>query len=161
MAEATNQGPSANLANYRPTKFFTKHNHERKWLLIDAEGQRVGRLATKIAMFLRGKHKPSFTPHDDVGDFVAVINCEKAIFHGNEKSRKKNYYKHTGYKGGLKTRSGDEMFERAPHKVIELAVKGMMPRGPLGRKMRSKLKVYAGAEHPHRAQNPEPVNLDK
>ncbi len=161
MAETSeNQGESASLANFRPTKHFTRHVHERKWLLIDAEGQSVGRLATRIAMILRGKHKPTYTPHDDVGDFVVVINAEKVIFRGNEKTKKKNYYKHTGYKGGLKTRTAEEMLERAPHKVIELAVKGMMPRGPLGRRMRKKLKVYAGAEHPHKAQKPEVLKID-
>lgn len=159
MAEENNKGGMEPLVNVRPTKHFSRDEAERKWLLIDAEGQRVGRLASRIASFLRGKHKPTFTPHADTGDFVVVINAEKAVFHGNDKINKKRYNKHTGYLGHMKKRSAAEMFERSPHKVIELAVDGMMPRGALAHQMMKKLKIYAGPEHPHRAQNPERVEL--
>lgn len=148
------------LQNVRPTRHFTSKTQERKWLLVDAEGQSVGRLATQLAMILRGKHKPTFTPHDDVGDFVVVINAEKVELRGNMKVAKKKYYKHTGWLGHLKERSAQEMLQRSPHKVIELAVKGMLPRGALGNRQLKKLKVYAGPEHPHKAQNPEPFKID-
>ena len=155
-APATGMEP---LVNLRPTKHFTREKVERRWVLIDAKGQRVGRLATRIATILRGKNKPTFTPHDDVGDFVVVINADHVVFHGNEKAAKKRYYKHTGYMGHLKSRTAEEMLARSPHKVIELAVWGMLPRGALANRLIKKLKVYAGPDHPHRAQRPEPLEL--
>ena len=163
MAEenATSEGKGMEpLANVGATKSFRRDNTERKWLLVDAEGQSVGRLATQVATLLRGKHKPTFTPHDDVGDFVVIINASKAEFRGNEKAKKKIYFKHTGYLGNAKRRTGEEMMAKKPEKVIELAVWGMMPRGALANAQRKKLKIYAGAEHPHKAQNPEPVKMD-
>ena len=147
------------LVNVRPTKHFTREKVERKWIVVDAKGQRVGRLATRIATILRGKDKPTFTPHDDVGDFVVVVNADQIVLHGNEKAAKKRYYKHTGYAGHLKTRTGEEMLALSPHKVIELAVWGMLPRGALANRLIKKLKIYAGAEHPHRAQRPESLEL--
>ncbi len=159
MAEETSNGAEKRgmepLVNVRPTKHFKREDAERKWLLVDAEGQTVGRLATQIATLLRGKHKPNYTPHTDSGDFVVVVNAEKVVFRGNNKVSKKRYYKHTGYVGHLKERTGVEMLDRAPHKVIELAVKGMIPRGALANQLMKKLKVYAGPEHPHKAQKPE------
>lgn len=147
------------LVNLRPTKHFTREKVERKWVLVDARGHRVGRLASRIATILRGKNKPTFTPHDDVGDFVVVINADKVVFQGNEKAAKKRYYKHTGYMGHLKSRTAEEMLARAPHKVIELAVWGMLPRGALANRLIKKLKVYGGSDHPHRAQRPEAIEI--
>ncbi len=128
---------------------------ERKWYVIDATGKRVGRLATEIATLLRGKHKPEYTPHVDTGDFVVVINAEKVVFTGN-KLTKKVYYRHSGYPGGLKQTRAIDMLRNHPERVIEYAVKGMLPHNSLGRKQITKLKVYAGAEHPHQAQQPIP-----
>jgi len=130
----------------------------RQWHLIDAEGKTLGRLATEVARRLRGKHKPEFTPHVDTGDYVVVINAEKVHVTGNKMSDKM-YHHHTGYIGNLKSISLEKQLEKRPEKVIQLAVKGMMPRGPLGRAMLSKLKVYAGSEHPHAAQQPQPLEL--
>lgn len=155
VEEIQKRGGLPKLVNVRATPHFTPLNTERKWLLIDATGQHVGRIATVIASLLRGKHKPTFTPHADAGDFVVVINADKVVFFGNEKASKKVYFKHTGYIGHAKTRSGTEMLAKSPHKVIQLAVKGMLPRGALGHQMQKKLKIYAGAEHPHAAQQPE------
>ena len=126
---------------------------ERKWYLIDAEGEILGRLATKIANILRGKNKPEFTPHVDTGDFVVVINAEKIQVTGN-KETDKIYYHHTGYPGGLKAASVKEVREKAPEKLIENAVRGMLPHNTLGDEQFQKLKVYAGNEHPHAAQKP-------
>ncbi len=154
------RGGLEKLVNARATKFYTRRDHERKWLVVDAEGQRVGRLATRIATILRGKHKPTFTPHDDVGDFVVVVNAEKVVFRGNDKVNKQTYYKHTGYMGHLKSRTAAEMLERAPHKVLELAVKGMLPKGALANSHMKKLKIYKGPEHPHKAQKPEVLKID-
>lgn len=159
MAEETANKGEQTLANVRPTKHFTRADAERKWLLVDAQGQSVGRLCTQIANLLRGKHKPTFTRHDDAGDFVVVINAAAVEFRGNEKAHKKTYYKYTGYTGNLKKRTATEMLERNPEMVVKLAVKGMVPRGALGNRMLKKLKVYAGPEHPHKAQKPEPVKL--
>jgi large subunit ribosomal protein L13 len=159
MAEEIANKGGQKLANLRPTQHFTRHESERNWLVVDAKGQSVGRLCTQIANLLRGKHKPTFTPHDDVGDFVVVINAADVEFRGNEKAAKKVYYKYTGYTGNLKQRTGAEMLERKPEMVIKLAVKGMIPRGALGSRMLKKLKVYAGAEHPHQAQGPELFKL--
>ncbi len=128
---------------------------ERKWYIVDAAGKRVGRLATEIATILRGKHKPEFTPHVDTGDFVIVINAEKVVFTGN-KLEKKFYYRHSGYPGGLKAVKAADMLQRHPERVMEKAVRGMLPHNRLGDDQYRKLKVYAGSEHPHAAQKPEP-----
>ena len=134
------------------------HEVEQKWLLVDAEGQTLGRMATAIATRLRGKHKAEYTPHVDTGDFVVVINADKVTVTGN-KAKDKIYYAHSGFPGGLKSISFEKLLQKAPERVIKLAVKGMLPRNSLGRAMFKKLKVYAGAEHPHTAQQPESVNL--
>lgn len=135
--------------------YMAKANEvERKWYVIDAEGKVLGRLASEIASVLRGKRKPIFTPHVDCGDFVIVINADKVVLTGN-KLHQKNHAYHTGYPGGRKEVSYAEMMEKRPEKVIELAVKGMLPKNRLGRKMIKKLKVYTGNEHPHAAQAPE------
>jgi len=131
---------------------------EREWHLVDAEGKTLGRLATEIARRLRGKHKPIYTPHVDTGDFIVVINAEKIHVTGR-KAQDKNYYWHSGYPGGIKQASFTQMIDRAPTRVLELAVKGMLPKNPLGRAMFKKLKVYAGAEHKHAAQQPRPLEL--
>lgn len=143
------------IVNDRPTKHWGRDRHERKWLQVDATGQTVGRLSTQIASLLRGKHKPTYTPFDDVGDFVVVINARDVVFRGNNKVGKKMYYKHTGFRGGLKSRTAQVMLNESPHKVLELAIRGMIPRGALGNRMMKKLKIYAGPEHPHKAQCPE------
>ncbi len=131
---------------------------ERTWYVIDAENQIVGRLASQVASILRGKHKPSFTPHVDTGDFVIVVNADKARFSGN-KENDKLYYSYSGYPGGLKTRTVKEMRERRPEHLVRNAVKGMLPKGPLGRQMLKKLKVYAAPTHPHEAQKPQVLEL--
>lgn len=131
---------------------------DQNWLLIDADGMTLGRMAALIATRLRGKHKPEYTAHVDTGDYVVVINAEKVRVTGN-KTKDKMYYSHTGHPGGLKTASFAEMRDRSPAKLIELAVKGMLPRSPLGRAMLRKLKVYAGAQHPHAAQQPQPIEI--
>lgn len=133
---------------------------EREWYLVDAEGQTLGRLATQIADRLRGKGKPAFTPHVDTGDFVVVVNAEKVHVTGNKLADKK-YYKHSGYPGGLRTRSLREQLDRQPTEVLRAAVKGMLPRNRLGRAQLTKLKIYAGPEHPHEAQAPKPLPLVK
>lgn len=129
----------------------------RSWYLVDATNKTLGRLATEIAVRLRGKHKPEFTPHVDTGDYIIVINAEKIAVTGN-KSSDKVYYHHTGYPGGIKSATFEKMIQKAPERIIEIAVKGMLPKGPLGRAMFLKLKVYAGAEHPHSAQQPQPLD---
>jgi large subunit ribosomal protein L13 len=133
-------------------------NVEHNWLLVDAEGQTLGRIATEIATRLRGKHKPEYTPHVDTGDFVVVINAEKVRVTGN-KAKDKMYHHHTGFPGGLKSFSFEKLIDRAPDRVLKLAIKGMLPRTPLGRAMFKKLKVYAGNEHPHVAQQPQALQL--
>ena len=130
----------------------------RQWHVIDAEGKTLGRMATEIARRLRGKHKPEYTPHVDTGDYIVVINAEKIHVTGRKMSDK-IYHHHTGYIGNLKSISLEKLLARRPEKVIQLAVKGMMPRGPLGRAMFAKLKVYAGPEHPHAAQQPQALEL--
>lgn len=132
---------------------------EREWLLVDAEDMVLGRLATQVAQILKGKTKPTYTPHVDVGDFVIVINAEKIRLTGN-KADQKNYYSHSGYQGGLKETSFKDMLAKHPERVIEKAVKGMLPKNTLGRAMGMKLKVYAGSEHPHAAQNPRKIELE-
>lgn len=130
----------------------------RDWYLIDAEGKTLGRMASEIARRLRGKHKPIYTPHVDTGDYIVVINAEKVRVTGN-KLKDKIYYRHTGYVGNLKSISLEKLLQKAPERVIQHAVKGMLPRNPLGRAMFKKLKVYAGPEHPHQAQQPKPLDL--
>ncbi len=136
-----------------------KSDVERKWWVVDLEGQTVGRAASQIATVLRGKHKPTFTPHVDTGDFVICINADKVVFTGN-KLDTKVYYRHSGYPGGLDHISAKELLERKPERVIYYAVKGMLPRNKLGRAMIKKLKIYADDEHPHAAQVPETLELD-
>ena len=132
----------------------------RDWYIVDADGQILGRLATQIADRLRGKGKPQFTPHVDTGDFVVVVNAEKIAVTGN-KLDDKLYYRHSGYPGGLRSRTFDEMQRRRPEEIIRLAVKGMMPRNRLARKQLTKLKIYAGPEHPHAAQKPQPMEIKR
>jgi len=144
----------------KPTRHFTSRDVERKWVLVDAKGKSLGRMASQVASILRGKNKPSFTPHGDVGDFVVVINAAQVEMRGNEKLFKTMHHKHTGYYGNMKSWRAADIRERFPAKLIELAVGGMVPRGPLGNRVLKKLKVYAGAEHPHAAQKPEPVELE-
>lgn len=131
---------------------------EREWYVVDATDLTLGRLATQVASVLRGKHKPEYTPYEDVGDFVIVINAEKIQVTGR-KLDQKAYYHHTGYPGGIKSISLRKQLQKHPERVIEHAVKGMLPRGPLGRRQFKKLKVYAGPEHPHQAQLPKPLPI--
>ncbi|AVV33552.1 50S ribosomal protein L13 [Cobetia sp. cqz5-12] len=131
---------------------------QRDWFVVDAAGKTLGRMATEIARRLRGKHKAEYTPHVDTGDYIVVINAEKVAVTGR-KAEAKTYYRHTGYPGGLRSMNFNQMIEHKPERVIELAVKGMLPKGPLGRAMQSKLKVYAGSEHPHAAQQPQELNI--
>ena len=131
---------------------------EQSWLLIDADGLTLGRMAAAIATRLRGKHKAEYTAHVDTGDFIVVVNAEKVHVTGN-KVKDKMYHAHSGYPGGLKSQSFGELQQKAPEKAIKLAVKGMLPRTPLGRAMFKKLKVYAGPEHPHSAQQPQPIEI--
>lgn len=141
------------------TTYMAKPNEvERKWHIIDAEGQTLGRLATEAASLIRGKHKPQFTPHVDTGDFVVVINADKIVLTGN-KLQDKKYYRHSGYTGGLKVTTAQEMLAKRPERMIEKAVHGMLPKNRLGERMKLKLKVYAGSEHPHQAQQPEVYEL--
>ena len=131
---------------------------ERDWCVVDATDKTLGRLAAELAHRLRGKHKPEYTPHVDTGDYIVVINAEKVKVTG-AKTTDKMYHRHTGYPGGLKSMSFEQLIEKAPERVIQGAVKGMLPRNPLGRAMFKKLKVYAGTEHPHTAQQPQPLNI--
>jgi large subunit ribosomal protein L13 len=142
------------------TTYFAKPGEaEKKWILIDAEGVVVGRLASLIAMRLKGKHKAIYTPHVDCGDNVIVINAEKVVFSGN-KTDDKIYYRHSGYPGGLKERTPRRLFDsKFPERVLELAVGRMLKRGPLQRKLMRNLKIYKGAAHPHEAQKPEPLDV--
>lgn len=142
--------------------YSTKNEEvEKKWLLIDADGLVVGRLASIVAMHLRGKHKPSYTPHVDDGDHVIVVNAEKVVFTGRKREQK-NYYHHSGYPGGIKERSAKSILEgRFPERVVEKAVQRMLPEGPLARKQFSNLRVYKGAEHPHQAQQPQVLDVAK
>ncbi len=141
------------------TYVATPATRERNWLVVDASGQTLGRLATQIATALRGKRKPEYTPHCDVGDFVIVINAEKVTVTGRKREAKM-YYRHSGYPGGLRSRTFNDMLERRPEEIIRLAVKGMLPRTRLGRQQLRKLKVYAGPEHPHAAQQPQPMEVE-
>ncbi len=146
-----------NTLSYK-TKSANKESVERKWYIIDGDGDIVGRKATAIANVLRGKHKPSYTPHVDCGDYVIIINAEKMRFTGN-KLNDKVYLTYSGYPGGQKSRTAKEMFDKKPIAVIEKAVKGMIPKNKLGRAIFKKLFVYEGAEHPHFAQKPEPFKF--
>ena len=131
---------------------------ERKWYLIDAEGQRLGRVAVKAASLLRGKHKPEFAPHQEIGDYVIIVNAEKAVVTGRKETQK-TYYRHTGYPGSLSATSYEKMLRRKPVFPMEHAVRGMLPKNRLGRKLFTNLKVYAGADHPHTAQQPESISV--
>ena len=142
------------------TYFANKENIEHKWYLVDASGKVLGRLASQIAKYLRGKHKPEYTPHADAGDYIVVINADKIKVTGN-KEEDKVYHRHSGYPGGIKETNLSAMRAKKPTDIIEIAVKGMMPKNPLGREMLRKLKVYAGTEHPHTAQQPVEINLEK
>jgi large subunit ribosomal protein L13 len=150
----------ARLVRAMKTYVATPADRERNWFVVDASGQTLGRLATQIADALRGKRKPTYTPHVDTGDFVIVVNAEKITVTGNKRADKR-YYRHSGYPGGLKSRTLNDMLERRPEEVIRLAVKGMLPRNRLARKQLTKLKVYAGPEHPHSAQQPQPMEIAK
>ena len=141
------------------TYVATPANRERSWVLVDASGKTLGRLATQIADVLRGKRKPEYTPHIDVGDFVVVINASKVAVTGNKREQKR-YYRHSGYPGGLRSRTLGDLLERRPEEVIRRAVRGMLPRNRLARKQLTKLKVYAGPDHPHAAQKPEPLEIE-
>ena len=131
---------------------------KRDWYVIDAAGKTLGRMSSEIAHRLRGKHKPEFTPHVDTGDYIVVVNAEKVHVTGN-KANDKMYHHHTGYIGGIKSISFDKLIAKAPERAIQTAVKGMLPKGPLGRAMFKKLKVYAGEAHPHSAQQPQELNI--
>ena len=132
---------------------------QREWFIVDAAEQTLGRLATEIARRLKGKHKPEYTPHVDTGDYIVVINADKIRVTGN-KTTDKMYYRHTGYPGGLRSISFDKLIDHKPEMIIEQAVKGMLPKNPLGRDMYRKLKVYAGSEHPHAAQQPQTLEIN-
>lgn len=142
------------------TYFANKDNTEHKWYLVDASNKVLGRLACQIAKYLRGKHKPEYTPHADAGDYIVVVNASQIRVTGN-KGKNKVYYSHSGFPGGIKEITFDKLLDKDPTLVLEKAVKGMLPKNPLGRAMLSKLKIYPGSEHPHTAQQPEAVILDK
>lgn len=142
----------------RQTFMANESNIDRKWYVIDAEGKTMGRLSSEVASILRGKHKPTFTPHVDCGDHVILINAEKIYLSGN-KAEDKIYYRHSNHPGGIKSISAGELREKNPVRLIETSIKGMLPKGSLGDKMFKKLHVYAGAEHPHTAQQPENYEL--
>ncbi len=146
---------------YRKTVSLTKEqaNAQRGWVLVDAKDQTLGRLSTRVATLLRGKHKPDWTPHVDNGEYVVVINAERIVLTGRKLSDKK-YYRHSGYPGHLKEVSAGRMLETHPERVIEHAVRGMLPKNKLGRSLLQKLKVYAGEKHPHEAQRPEAIRFD-
>lgn len=148
------------MASIMTQKSYLAKNEEveRKWYVVDAEGKSLGRLAAQIAKVLQGKHKPTYTPHVDTGDYVIVINAEKVVLTGKKLTQKK-YYRHSGYPGGLKEQTAKEILEKYPERLIEKAVKGMLPKTKLGRHMYKKLKVYAGSNHPHEAQKPEKLEL--
>jgi len=140
------------------TYVATPENRQRDWYVVDAEGKNLGRLATRIADTLRGKRKPEYTPHCDTGDFVVVVNAEKVTVTGR-KLEQKTYFRHSGYPGGLRSRTLAEMLDRNPEEVVRKAVKGMLPRNRLARAQLTKLKVYAGPDHPHQAQQPKPLEI--
>jgi large subunit ribosomal protein L13 len=148
----------ASQASPMKTYVATPDSRQRDWWVVDADGKTLGRLATQIADVLRGKRKPEYTPHVDTGDFVVVINAAKVAVTGNKRADKV-YYRHTGYPGGIRSRTLAEMLERQPEEVVRKAVKGMLPRNRLARQQLRKLKVYAGPEHPHQAQQPKPMEV--
>ncbi|MGK7916931.1 MAG: 50S ribosomal protein L13 [Prochloraceae cyanobacterium] len=141
------------------TPLPTKETLEQKWYVVDAADQRLGRLATEIAMILRGKNKPTFTPHMDTGDFVIVVNAEKVVVTG-KKGSQKLYRRHSGRPGGMKMETFNQLQARIPERIVEKAVKGMLPKNSLGRKLFTKLKVYTGPNHPHQAQQPEELKIN-
>jgi len=147
------------MEEYVKTYYAKPGEIDREWLLVDATDLVLGRLATQVAMILRGKTKPTYTPNVDTGDFVVIINAEKIRVTGN-KAEQKAYYSYSGYPGGLKETSFRIMMEKHPERVIEKAVRGMLPKGTLGRQMGKKLHVYAGPDHPHQAQDPRPITLE-
>ena len=142
----------------RTTFMANNSNVEREWFVVDAEGKRLGRLASEVANILRGKHKPTYTPHVDTGDHVIIINAEKIELTGNKLTDKK-YYRHSGYTGGLKEHNANEMRTNYSERMLEIAIKGMLPKGPLGRQMIKKLHVYSGPEHKNQAQQPKNYEL--
>jgi len=133
---------------------------QRDWYVVDAEGVILGRLATEVARVLRGKHKPTFAPHIDTGDHVIVVNADKIIL-SRDKANEKRIYRHSGYPGGIKSESFAEMLDRKPADAVRRSIKGMLPKGPLGRQQMTKLKVYAGPDHPHAAQSPQPLEIKR
>lgn len=142
------------------TYFATNNDVEQKWYLVNASGKVLGRLASQIAKYLRGKHKPEYTPHTDTGDYIVVINAAEIKVTGRKKQNK-IYYRHSGYPGGIKETTFEKLHAKDPVKVIELAVKGMLPKNPLGRLIFKKLKVYAGSNHPHTGQQPQEIHLQQ
>ncbi len=140
------------------TRFVKTEEADRKWYVVDATDQVLGRLATKVASVIRGKHKPSFTPNMDTGDFVVIVNADKVKMTG-KRELLKTYFRHSGYPGGVKLLTYQQMKEKHPERIVEFAVKGMLPKNKLGRKLGLKLKVYVGADHPHSAQKPELLSL--
>jgi large subunit ribosomal protein L13 len=137
-----------------------KKQLDPSWYLVDAKNKTLGRLATGLAIILRGKNKPEYTPHMDTGDYIVVVNAEKIKVTGN-KVKDKNYYRHSGYPGGIKTISYDKLLAKFPERILQHAVKGMLPKGPLGRQMLQKLKIYVGTDHPHEAQQPQLLELQE
>ncbi len=142
------------------TTFAKKTSVERKWHLVDADGEVLGRLASRVAILLRGKNKPIYTPNVDTGDFVVIVNADKVRLTGN-KLEQKTYYRHSGYPGGLKKKTAKDLMKNKPEEVVFSAVKGMIPKNTLGRQQLKKLKVYSGPDHPHESQNPEAIKLTK
>jgi large subunit ribosomal protein L13 len=145
---------------YQPTKFLSKEKaaENKRWVLIDAEGQTLGRLATKVATLLRGKHRPDWTPHVDCGDFVVIVNAGKVVLTGKKEEQKK-YFRHSGYVGNMKEITAGKLLEIHPERVLEKAVRGMLPKNKLGRAVFKKLKIYSGGSHPHEAQKPEVISV--
>jgi large subunit ribosomal protein L13 len=143
---------------FKTTPSAREADVERRWFVCDADGLVLGRLASQIASVLRGKHKPIYTPHVDTGDFVVIVNAEKVALTGR-KLEQKTYYRHSGYAGGIRAVNAAKMLEKHPERVLESAVRGMLPKNPLGRRMFKKLKIYAGPDHPHAAQQPEPLEV--
>ncbi len=134
---------------------------QREWHVVDAEGLILGRLATEVARVLRGKHKPTFAPHIDTGDHVIIVNADKVVMSGTTKAEDKRVYRHSGYPGGIKSTSYADLLDRKPAEAVRQTVRGMLPKGPLGRKQIGKLKVYAGPDHPHAAQSPKPLEIKR
>ena len=156
---APRRGAFMSAATANKTYSANAQDRNRDWYLVDADGKTLGRLATQIANILRGKNKPTYTPHVDVGDFVVVINAEKVHVTGNKREAKR-YWRHSGYPGGIRSRTLGDMLERRPEEVLRKAVKGMLPRNRLARQQITKLKIYAGPEHPHQAQKPEKLEIE-